>query len=314
MAARTGLGCTISRGIFVALYFMKGENMQDEIDFNRVAKAISFLQRNFRRQPALEEVAAHVHLSPFHFQRLFRAWAGVTPKQFLQYTSADYARSILRNGRSTLFDAAFETGLSSTSRLHDLFVKVEAMTPGEYKNGGEGLTICYSLHHSLFGAVLVASTARGLCYMAFVDSDEESAVEVLRQRYPRAHYRNYRDAVQEQAIRAVAGVLNNSEHIVLHVQGTAFQLKVWEALLKIPMGALASYGDIAAAVGSSNAQRAVGSAVGANPVALLIPCHRVIKAGGDVGEYHWGGERKRIIIGWEAARVHSFTSDTHSTE
>ncbi len=279
--------------------------MQHAIDYNRIAAAIEFLRLNFKQQPTLEEVAGHVHLSSFHFQRLFKTWAGVTPKQFLQYISAEYAKGILKDGRSTLFDAAFETGLSGTGRLHDLFIKLEGMTPGEYRNGGEGLSISYSTAESPFGMVIVASTHRGICHMAFTDNGGDAAFAELQRNFPKAQYSHRTDAVQQQALSVFNRDWSSPGEIRLHVQGTAFQIKVWETLLNIPMGGLATYADIAGEIGNAGASRAVGTAIGSNPVAFLIPCHRVIKAGGDAGQYHWGSTRKHAMIGWEAARLHT---------
>ncbi len=277
--------------------------MQDVIDYNRIAEAIGFLTLNFRQQPTLEEVADHVHISPFHFQRLFKAWAGVTPKQFLQYISAEYAKSILRDGRSTLFDAAFETGLSGTGRLHDLFVKMEGMTPGEYKNGGEQLAINYSFTESPFGMLIAASTHKGVCHMAFADNGEDAAFAELQKRFPNARYSKLADAIQQNALVVFTRDWSKLGEIKLHLKGTAFQIKVWETLLKIPMGGLATYAGIAEGAGRAGAARAVGTAIGSNPVAFLIPCHRVIKASGEAGQYHWGSVRKNAMIGWEASQL-----------
>ena len=276
--------------------------MQHDVDYNRIAEAISFLKLNFRRQPTLEETAEHVHISPFHFQRMFRAWAGVTPKQFLQYISAEHAKEVLKRGH-TLFDAAFETGLSGTGRLHDLFIRVEGMTPGEYKNGGEGLSINYSFAGSPFGTLIAASTHKGICFMAFADNGEDTAFAELQKLFPNAHYHRAADAIQQNALAVFTRDWTDLDAIKLHVKGTPFQLKVWETLLKIPMGELTTYSRIAGAAGSAGASRAVGSAVGGNPVAFLIPCHRVIKANGEAGGYHWGTTRKHAMMGWEVARV-----------
>ena len=276
---------------------------QSEIDFNRIAQAIAFFKANYKQQPTLDQVADHVHLSPFHFQRMFKDWAGVTPKQFLQYLSIEHAKSILKDQQATLFDTAYHTGLSGTGRLHDLFVKVEGMTPGEFKNGGEQLHINYSFAKSPFGAILVASTAKGICYMAFADDDEPVAFAKLRAHFPNAAYHRVLDMLQQNALFIFTQDWTRLNEIKLLLKGTAFQLKVWQALLKIPMGALTTYSGLANSIQHPKASRAVGSAVGDNPVAFLIPCHRVIKATGETGQYHWGSQRKNAIIGWEASKT-----------
>jgi AraC family transcriptional regulator, regulatory protein of adaptative response / methylated-DNA-[protein]-cysteine methyltransferase len=269
-------------------------------DYDRIAKAILYLRDHFREQPALEEIARQVHVSPFHFQRLFKRWAGVSPKKFLQYISVQYAKDLLKNNASVL-DASYESGLSGTGRLHDLFVSLEGMTPGEYKNGGEQLTIQYSFAESPFGDVIVASTGKGICHLSFVDS-EKRGLDVLRRMFPGALFRQKLDLLQQNALRIFTDDWKNLDTVRLHLKGTAFQLKVWETLLRIPMGSLATYGSVGRAIDHPGASRAVGSAIGDNPVAFLIPCHRVIRSSGVVGEYHWGTVRKSAMIGWEAAR------------
>lgn len=274
---------------------------QEEINFNRIAEAISYIKANFKTQPGLEEIAEKVNLSPFHFQRLFSEWAGTTPKRFLQYISIGYAKEMLKENQS-LFDTALETGLSGTSRLHDLFVNIEGMTPGEYKNGGENLHINYSFAESPFGNIIVASTSKGICHIAFYD-DENIALANLQRQFPAAQYQQILDKEQQNALFIFSHDWSKLHQIKLHLKGTDFQLKVWEALLKIPMGKLATYGNIAKQLQNPNASRAVGTAIGDNPVAFLIPCHRVIQSSGALGGYHWGVNRKTAMIGWEAAKT-----------
>ncbi|HEY0042480.1 MAG TPA: methylated-DNA--[protein]-cysteine S-methyltransferase [Flavisolibacter sp.] len=275
---------------------------QDNINFDRISEAIFYLTDNFKAQPDLDEIAEKVHLSPFHFQRLFTEWAGVSPKKFLQFLSIGYAKNILKHQGATLFDAAIETGLSGTGRLHDLFIKIEGMTPGEYKNGGAELAINYSFAQSPFGDILVASTAKGLCHMAFA-GDEQKAFDELQKNFPNATYRQMVDLVQQNALYIFTHNWTALHQIKLHLKGTAFQLKVWETLLKIPMGGLSTYSSIANKIENPKAVRAVGSAIGQNPVGFIIPCHRVIQSAGTLGNYRWGPARKTAMIGWEAART-----------
>lgn len=277
---------------------------QPNIDYNRIAEAIEYIRNNFRLQPNLDEVAARVHLSPAHFQRLFTEWAGTSPKKFLQYISVEHAKKILEKERATLFETAFETGLSSTSRLHDLFVNIEGMTPAEYKNGGKNLSINYSFAQSPFGSLIVASTPKGVCYMAFEEEeDEDKALNDLKSKFPNAAFRRTLDLIQQNALFIFQNDWNKLPEIKLHLKGTDFQLKVWETLLKIPMGRLSTYGSIAGSMGNPNASRAVGTAIGSNPVAFLIPCHRVIRSTGMFGGYMWGATRKTAIIGWEGVKT-----------
>lgn len=277
---------------------------QDNIDFERIAEAIGYISSHFKSQPDLDEVAGKVHLSPFHFQRLFTQWAGTSPKKFLQYISINHAKKILKEEQATLFDAAFETGLSGTGRLHDLFIRIEGMTPAEYKNGGENLDINFSFAESPFGNILVASTAKGICQLAFMD-DEETALDKLKTQFPNAHYRQKLDLLQQNALLIFRHDWKKLNEIKLHLKGTAFQLKVWETLLKVPEGKLSTYGSLAKRINRPGASRAVGTAIGDNPVAYLIPCHRVIQSSGAIGQYHWGSIRKTAMIGWEAARAGS---------
>jgi len=283
---------------------------QEQLNYDRIAEAIDYIRDNFQSQPSLEEIAGKIHLSPYHFQRLFTDWAGVSPKKFLQYISVEHAKEVLKGQQATVYDAAFETGLSGTGRLHDLFITIEGMTPGEFRNGGAELEINYSFAESPFGDILVASTPKGICYMAFVDRTAKNHANVeaaagldLQSHFPNARFRQMTDLIQQNALYIFTQDWSRLQQIKLHLKGTEFQLKVWETLLKIPMGGLSTYKNIAGRLGNPNASRAVGSAVGDNPVAFLIPCHRVIQSVGAFGQYHWGATRKTAIIGWEAART-----------
>jgi AraC family transcriptional regulator of adaptative response/methylated-DNA-[protein]-cysteine methyltransferase len=269
-------------------------------DYQRIATAIEFIHSKFPDQPNLENVAAHIHLSPFHFQRMFREWAGVSPKKFLQYISIRHAKYLLEKKHS-LADTAYETGLSGTSRLHDLFVTIEGMTPGEFKNGAERLSIQYSVTASPFGKILIGSTPKGICNIFFCETESQGIAE-LKDKWPNANISKGRN----EQINVVSSFFkedwDNLPKVKLHLKGTGFQLKVWEALLKIQLGELTTYADIASVIHHPRSFRAVGTAIGSNPVAFLIPCHRVIKATGIIGEYNWGTTRKKAIIGWESSR------------
>jgi len=273
-----------------------------------IARALSYIRDNANRQPSLDDIAASVNVSPYHFQRLFTEWAGISPKKFLQYLSLNYAKHCLKENRS-LFDTAHQTGLSGTGRLHDLFIKLEGMTPGEYKNGGENLTICFSVQSSPYGKFVVASTDRGVCNLFFID--DQNPMILLEKEWPSA-----RLIEEEQPIhRQVSAFLFQEEPngpIALRLKGTPFQLKVWQALLQIPEGTLTSYGVIADHLDTPSAQRAVGTAIGKNPVGYLIPCHRVIKSMGETGGYRWNPIRKQAMIGREAAQTDK-DSETQQT-
>ena len=275
---------------------------QELINYKRIATAIEYINANFKNQPSLNEIAEKVHLSPFHFQKLFTNWAGVSPKKFIQYISLEHAKKMLKNTRATLFETAYETGLSGTGRLHDLFINIEGMTPGEFKNGGENLFINYSFAESPFGNIIVASTSKGICHMAFLES-EEQAFKGLKGRFPKAQYNQVVDLIQQNSLFIFRQDWSQLDQIKLHLNGTPFQLKVWETILKIPKGNLTTYGTIAMQIEKPNASRAVGTAIVNNPVAFLIPCHRVIQSSGNIGGYIWGNTRKSAIIGWEAAKI-----------
>jgi AraC family transcriptional regulator of adaptative response/methylated-DNA-[protein]-cysteine methyltransferase len=278
---------------------------QQAINYQRIAEAISYLKKKFREQPSLDHAAEQINLSPFYFQRLFKEWAGVTPKQFLDYLTIDHARKILKEQRATLAEAAYASGLSGTGRLHDLFVKVDGMTPGEFKNGGQALTIKYSFVDTPFGEAIIASTPKGICCLVFADAGQETAFSNLQAKFPNARFVEEADAMQAAALAVFRHGGEEPGLVRLHLKGTPFQLKVWEALLNVPAGQLATYSSIASKTDNPAAFRAVGTAIGNNPVAFLIPCHRVIKATGELGNYHWGSARKEAIIGWESARVYA---------
>lgn len=280
----------------------KSMHHEENRHYFQIAKAIEYIKANFQAQPSLEEIAEQVHLSPFHFQRLFTEWAGTSPKKFLQYISIGHAKKLLRENQATLFETAHDTGLSGTSRLHDLFVSIEGMTPAEYKNGGKSLAINYHFAGSPFGNIIVASTSKGICYIAFYEKEVE-ALENLKMNFPWASFEKKSDLIQQNALAIFENDWSNLKQIKLHLKGTDFQLKVWETLLKIPMGQLSTYGKIAEQIGQPTASRAVGTAVGSNPIAFLIPCHRVIQSSGNIGGYMWGNTRKTAIIGWESAKV-----------
>jgi AraC family transcriptional regulator, regulatory protein of adaptative response / methylated-DNA-[protein]-cysteine methyltransferase len=271
-------------------------------DFQRIEQAIRFIRENFREQPDLDRVAQEVHLSPFHFQRLFKEWAGVSPKKFLQFTSIEYAKQLLHEQHS-LATVSFETGLSGTGRLHDLFIQIEGMTPGDYKQGGKNLHICYSQAETLFGDILIASTDKGICHLSFVDNNPKSSELEIISHFPASTLEQKTDLHQQQGLKLFRDDWSDLNSIKLHLKGTPFQIKVWNALLHIPPGSLKSYRSIANEIGDANASRAVGTAIGNNPVAYLIPCHRVITSSGNLGGYHWGIDRKSAMIGWEASKL-----------
>lgn len=275
---------------------------QSSNHYDLIATAIEYIKTHFKEQPRLEEVAQQIHMSPFHFQRLFTEWAGTSPKKMMQYLSTEYAKHLLKEQQATLFDTALETGLSGTGRLHDLFINIEGMTPAEYKHGGRNLSINYSFAESPFGNMLIASTAKGICHMSFYE-DETTALTALQAQFPNARWQRKLDLLQQHALFIFQKDWTQPDQIKLHLKGTDFQIKVWEALLKIPMGKLSTYGNIAGNIHHPKASRAVGTAIGSNPVAYLIPCHRVIQSTGAIGGYMWGSTRKTAIIGWESAQI-----------
>ncbi|MCC6453582.1 MAG: methylated-DNA--[protein]-cysteine S-methyltransferase [Caldilineaceae bacterium] len=286
----------------------------ESTDYALVAQAIHYLGQNFQEQPSLDDLAVRLNISPFHLQRVFSRWAGISPKRFLQFLTVDYAKASLLAAQSVL-DAAYDAGLSGPGRLHDLFVTLEAVTPGEYKSQGAGLKISVGRHSTPFGDCLLATTPRGIVALNFLDPDHswEQAIDELHKSWKAATITVDPDATAPLIERIFApqpttqengpatGQDNDLPPLRILVKGTNFQIKVWEALLRLPLGAVCTYADIARAIESPKAMRAVGSAIGANSVAYLIPCHRVIRQGGLVSDYRWGATRKRALIGWEAA-------------
>lgn len=271
--------------------------------FEVIAKAICYIQSHARMQPSLEDIAAAVHLSPYHLQRLFTDWAGVSPKRFLQYLTKEHARRQLSAAADTL-SVALDAGLSGTSRLHDLMVSCEAMTPGEIKSAGKGLAIGYGFAPSPFGEALVAWTPRGVCHFAFCIAEPAAMVAELAVHWPEARLTLDHEHA-EQLLQQIFPEKPTRGKIHLILRGTNFQIKVWEALVHTEFGKVISYQQLAQQAGSPKAQRAVGSALAANNIGFLIPCHRVIRESGDVGNYRWGSERKLALLGWEAARRES---------
>jgi AraC family transcriptional regulator of adaptative response/methylated-DNA-[protein]-cysteine methyltransferase len=271
--------------------------------YDQVARAIDYLYEHFREQPSLDEVAAQVNMSAFHFQRIFTEWAGISPKRFLQYLTTDDLKQRMGNFNN-LLDAADDAGLSGQSRVYDLFVNLEAVTPQEYKEKGSGIVIEYGFHQTPFGEVIIGVTERGICHLAFVsDGDRMNAVAGLEMAWENATLKQNGRITEKTATIIFNPKEAKDQKLNILVKGTNFQVKVWNALLQIPMGSVSTYQSIAASIGAPKALQAVGSAVGANPVAYLIPCHRVIRKNLIIGEYHWGTERKKAILGWEMART-----------
>jgi AraC family transcriptional regulator of adaptative response/methylated-DNA-[protein]-cysteine methyltransferase len=276
-------------------------------DYDQIRRAIAFLTQASAAQPGLDELAAHLALSPTQCQKLFKRWCGLSPKEFVQAITVDRARNLLA-GSASVLDAAYEVGLSGGGRLHDLFVSHEAMTPGDYKRGGDGLTMAYGFHASPFGEALLIATERGLAGLAFVDEDKaqtrQDALADMTRRWPKARFVAAPDRTASLARRIFNPAdWSKDRQVRLVLIGTDFEVRVWETLLRIPMGRAVSYRDIARHLGQPTASRAVGSAVGRNPISFVVPCHRVLGANGSLTGYHWGLTRKRALIGWEAGRV-----------
>ena len=276
---------------------------QQSEDFQRIEKAIQFIEENFKSQPTLDQTAQSVHLSKYHFDRLFKRWAGISPIQFMQFMTFDYTKKRLVESKS-LLETALDAGLSGTSRLHDLFITFEAMTPGDFKKQGSGLQISYGFCDSPFGECLLATTHRGICYFGFVESGERS--ETFGQLFDTWPHSEFIE--NPTAVCSIVNDIFRIDHqksanpFNLQIKGTNFQINVWKALLNIPKGCVVSYQDIASYIGHPKAFRAVANAIAINPVAYLIPCHRVIAKSGKIHQYRWGSARKKALIGWEAAR------------
>ena len=291
---------------------------EQNINYQRIEQAIQYLEKNFQRQPELDEVAEKVHLSPFHFQRIFTDWAGISPKRFLQFLTVDFLKEKLQQSKN-LVEAAEHAGLSSQSRVYDLFTTLEAVTPQEYKQRGSGIRIEYGMHETPFGVCLIGVTERGICWLSFISTDEDPKVELekMKEHWHNSVFHQDQNITKEFVDKIFPsplplpqgrGVSEGRGEGKLHVfvKGTNFQIKVWEALLKIPMGDVTTYKGIAESIQNPKAMQAVGSAVGSNHVAYLIPCHRVIRKDGILGEYRWSATRKKSIIGWEMAKASGF--------
>ncbi len=273
-------------------------------DYRCIERAILYLAEHYPQQPGLDALAAHVGLSEFHFQRMFTRWAGISPKRFLQFLTKEGAKRLLRESTS-LLQAAYQVGLSSPGRLHDLFIAAEAVTPGEYKSRGVGLQIRYGFHPTPFGECLIGVSERGICHLSFVDAGRAKALAEFTQDWPEARLSEDPDATAPLVAPIFHIGSQPGRPLHLHVRGTNFQLKVWEALLSIPPGAVTTYEQVAQTIANPAARRAVGHAVARNPIAVLIPCHRVIRKAGEFGNYRYGVGRKMALIGWEAARQHT---------
>jgi AraC family transcriptional regulator of adaptative response/methylated-DNA-[protein]-cysteine methyltransferase len=275
------------------------EGFVDSRDFTRMTRAIEFIEREYQRQPRLGEIARHVRLSEFHFNRLFRRWTGLTPKQYLAEVTSRAAGTALQE-ESSVLDAAHSVGLSGGGRLHDLTVTLEAMTPGEIRAGGEGVTIRYGVAVTPFGTAFLAETARGLCRLAFIDGASGAELAALRGTWPRASFVRD-DARAATLVDTIWG--QRAATLPLAVCGTNFQVQVWRALLELDAGTTVTYGKLAQKLDRPNGARAIGNAVGANPIAWVIPCHRVLREGGELGGYRWGASRKQMIRRWEGLRA-----------
>ena len=283
----------------------QNEALEDSQHYQLIERAIQYIEANVNRQPELDEIAAAIGLSEYHFQRIFTRWTGISPKRFMQFLTKEHAKELL-NKSENLLDTTHQVGLSSLGRLHDLFVTTEAVTPGEYKSGGAGLTIHYGIHSTPFGKCLIAATERGICNLSFVDASEGQAIDSLVADWKQAKMTEDYKSTAPLVARIFSDVstrlntgLGTDSPLKIHLRGTNFQIKVWEALLNIPTGSVTTYEHIATQIGKPKALRAVGTAVGHNPIAYLIPCHRVIRKSGDFGNYLYGSARKKVILAKE---------------
>lgn len=276
---------------------------ENHINYNRIAEAIEYMERNFQHQPELNEIAEQVHISPFHFQRIFTEWAGISPKKFLQFLTVGFLKQKLQETKN-ITEAAESAGLSSQSRVYDLFTTLEAVTPQEYKLKGDGITIAYGLHATPFGLCMIGVTERGICWLSFLNEDEDSrfSFEAMKEHWYNSVFRQNQE-LTEHFVNRIFDKADTNTKLHLFVKGTNFQIKVWNALLKIPTGQVTTYQNIAETINSPKALQAVGSAVGSNHIAYLIPCHRVIRKDGVLGEYRWSPVRKKSMIGWEMAKL-----------
>jgi AraC family transcriptional regulator of adaptative response/methylated-DNA-[protein]-cysteine methyltransferase len=286
----------------------KGETMNTDIkqlsdDYQRIEQAIRYLEIHYKDQPQLDDVAANIGLSEYHFQRLFTRWAGVSPKRFLQFVTKENAKGLLDRSEN-LLETTHQTGLSSLGRLHDLFVNTEAVSPGEYKSHGAGVTIRYGIHPTPFGKCLIGVTDRGICHLGFVQTTEGEAIDNLVSNWEQAKMTEDHRST-ESLVEPIFDLGYRGKPLSVHLRGTNFQLKVWEALLQIPAGTVTTYEGIASRIGKPNAMRAVGTAIGHNPIAVLIPCHRVIRKVGEFGNYRYGALRKKAILAREFSAAHA---------
>ena len=278
-----------------------GRFFQQSEDYRRIENAIQFIEANFKDQPSLDQIAQSVHLSKYHFDRLFKRWAGISPVQFMQFITLDYTKKQLVKSKSIL-ETALDAGLSGPGRLHDLFVTFDAVTPGEFKKQGEGLSVSYGFGQSPFGNCLLATTRRGICFLGFAEErGREKSLDQLFQTWPGCEFKESPESIAPIIKQIFSTDKKNSRPFNLEIKGTNFQINVWKALLTIPRGCVVSYQDIAAHIGNPKAFRAVANAIAANPISFLIPCHRVITKSGAIHKYRWGAPRKKALIGWEAA-------------
>lgn len=276
---------------------------KQEINYYRIEKAIGYLTDNFKEQPDLDEIARKVNMSPFHFQRIFTDWVGISPKKFIQYLTLEFLRNKISETEN-MMDAAELAGLSSQSRVHDLFISIEAVSPQQYKTSGKGLEIFYGYHASPFGLCFIAVSEKGICTLKFIDEEKSrNEFELFSQQWQFASLVHKPDYTQQYIRKIFQPAKTNPEKLNLLTQGTDFQIKVWEALLKIPFGAVSSFQQIAQRIEQPNAIRSVGSAIGKNSILYLIPCHRIISKNGTMGNYHYGKVRKQTMIGWEMSKA-----------